>query len=238
YKAKVPINDNGFEYPISYISIDVVKGSRYYAQDFIVNESYYTIDQGNLYFTKSLEEIISESEQYKDFETALNSGLVDSLIYYKVHIYFDIFVPDTTEETHNLALAQTTQHLVMDYFNQYTYAEVTAHMISEIAYTETITFWSTLISSAAIYFGSWAVMGTEAFMAKAGVQSVAALIGQGAVKMITSVIHETFEEIIKDGFIEALIENFVDIVGWYEELGFWLSSLATSYREVKGALGQ
>jgi hypothetical protein len=238
YKAKVTLNDDEFEYPISYISLDVVKGSGYYAQDFIINESYYMIDQGNLYFTKSLEEIISESEKYSDFANALNSGLVDSVIYYKVHIYFDIFVPDTTEETHQLALAQATQHAVMDYFNQYTYAEVTAHMISEIAYTETITFWSTIISSAAIYFGSWAVMGTEKFMAQAGVHSVAALVGQGSVKMITSAIQETFEEIIRDGFIEALIENFVDIVGWDEELGFWLSSLATSYREVKGALGQ
>ena len=90
-------------------------------------------------------EIDSESEQCENFETALSSGLVDFLINYKIHIYFDIFIPDTMEETHNLELAQATQHAVMDYFNQYTYAEVTAHMISEIAYTETITFWSTVV---------------------------------------------------------------------------------------------
>ncbi|MFW9874256.1 MAG: hypothetical protein ACFFG0_14215, partial [Candidatus Thorarchaeota archaeon] len=238
YKAKVPLNDNGFEYPINYITLDVVKDDGYYAQDFVIDDSYYTLDQGNLYFTKSLEEIISESEKYEDFEIALNSGLVDSLMYYKVHIYFDIFIPDTTEETHKLALTQATQHVIMDYFNQYTYAEVTAHMISEIAYTETITFHSTLISSAAIYFGSMVAMGIEQFMAQAGISSVSALIGYGTARMVTSAIQETFEEIIRDGFIEALIENFIDITGWSEELGFWLSSLATSYREVRGALGQ
>jgi len=62
-----------------------------------------------------------------------------------------VFVPDTTEETNRLALTQATHHAVMDYFNQYTYTEVTANMISEIAYTETLTFWSTIISSIAIY---------------------------------------------------------------------------------------
>jgi hypothetical protein len=44
YKVKVPINDNGFEYPIQYISIDVVKVHgydlpSYFAQDLIVSKS-------------------------------------------------------------------------------------------------------------------------------------------------------------------------------------------------------
>ena len=56
--------------------------------------------------------------------------------------------------------------------------------------------------------------------------------------MATSPIQEVFEEIIKDGFIEAFAENIVDIAGGSDDLGFWLSSLGTSYREVKGALGQ
>ena len=48
----------------------------------------------------------------------------------------------------------------MDYFSQYTYAEVTANMISEIAYTETLTFWSTIISTPLAYFG--ALLATKA----------------------------------------------------------------------------
>jgi len=225
YKAKVPINDNGFGYSVSFISIDVLRDSSYYAQDFIVNDSYYSIAQGNLYFSKSIEEIISE--KYIGFDDALKSGLTQSLIYYKVHIYFDVFVPDTSDETHRLALTQATQHVIMDYFNQYTYAEVTANMISEIAYTETLTFWSTVISSAAIYFGSWAVGG--------GTLQSFAMAGVGIVK---TAIKEVFEEIIKDSFIESLIENFFDIRGWSEDLAMWVSALATSAREVTGALGQ
>ncbi|KKK42691.1 MAG: hypothetical protein Lokiarch_33200, partial [Candidatus Lokiarchaeum sp. GC14_75] len=225
YKAKVPINDNGFGYSVSFISIDVLKDSSYYAQDFIVNDSYYNIAQGNLYFSKSIEEIISE--KYIGFDDALKSGLTHSLIYYKVHIYFDVFVPDTSDETHRLALTQATQHVIMDYFNQYTYAEVTANMISEIAYTETLTFWSTVISSAAIYFGSWAVGG--------GTLQSFAMAGVGIVK---TAIKEVFEEIIKDSFIESLIENFFDIMDWSEDLAMWVSALATSAREVTGALGQ
>ena len=224
-KAKVPINDNGFEYPIDFISIDVVSGAGYYTQDLIINESYYTVDLGNLYFSKSLEEIISEKNP--GFEEALNSGLPESLIYYRVHIYFDVFVPDTTEETHRLALTQATQHAVMDYFNQYTYAEVTANMISEIAYTETMTFWSTMISSAAIYAGSWIVGGvTLDAIAKAGVV------------LVKSAISEVFDEIIKDAFIEALVENIFDMWGWSENAAMWVSAFATSAREVGGALGQ
>lgn len=225
YEAKVPINDNGFEYPISFISLDVVRGFGYYAQDLIINESYYTIDQGNLYFTKPLEEIISEL--YPGFDDALKSGLPQSLIYYNIHVYFDVFVPDTTKETHALALTQATQHAVMDYFNQYTFAEVTANMISEIAYTETLTFWSTFISSFAMYAGSWAVGGVT-------LQSFA-MAGVLAVK---SAIFEVFDEIIQDAFIEALIENTVDMWGWSEDAAMWLSALGTSARETFGALGK
>ena len=73
YKAKVPINDNGFGYSVSFISIDVLRDSSYYAQDFIVNDSYYSIAQGNLYFSKSIEDIISE--KYTGFDDALKSGV-------------------------------------------------------------------------------------------------------------------------------------------------------------------
>ena len=224
YKAKISINDNGFEYPIDHVSIDVVRGNAYYARDIIINESDYAIDQGNLYFKRSIEDIVSDSDS--GFEAALDSGLVQELIYYKVHVYFEVFVPDTNEETSRLALAQATQHVVMDYFNQYTYAEVTANMISEIAYTETMTFWSTIISAVAMYAGSALTGGATQSLALAGVG------------MVKSAISEVFEEIIKDSFIETLVENTVDMWGGSENLAMWLSALATSARETAGALGQ
>ena len=164
--------------------------------------------------------------------------MIDRTIYYNIKITFDRFVPDTTEETRRLALAQATSYTLMDYFNQYTYAEITANMISEIAYTETMTFWSTLISAPLIFLGSWTVKGTETMMAQAGVTSVKALLSGALKQMILSPIREVFEEIIKDSFIEALSEGLVDLVGLPEDLGFWLSSFLTSYRELGGALGQ
>ena len=126
----------------------------------------------------------------------------------------------------------------MDYFNQYTYAKVSANMISEFAYTETLTFWSTLISAPLVYFGSWAVKGTEAMMAQASVKSVKALILKGVKQIALSPIQEVFQEIIEDGFKEALAENIVDLLGGTDDLGFWVSSYWTAGREATGALGQ
>jgi len=250
YEAKVPLNDNGFEYPIRYVYIDVVnydvfEGTNYFAQDLLVNESDYAIDCGNLYFTKSLEGIISE--KYSGFEEFLSetwaSDLIKSTIYYNVRVVFDRFVPDTTDETNNLALAQATSYAIMDYFNQYTYAEISANMISEVTYTETLTFWSTLISAPLVYFGSWAVSaGVGKMFGEAGSKAVQATLQKsimgGLVGTVVSPIKEVFQEIIEDGFKEALIENLVSIAGGTDDLGFWLSSLSTSVREVKGALGQ
>ncbi len=241
YKAKIPLINKEFEYPIQYISIDMLKQLGilpiYFARDIIINKSYYAIEDGNLYFTKSLEEIVSE--QYSEFETELQQAdLFLTTIYFDIHIFFDRFVPDNTTETNSLALAQATSYAIMDYFNQYTYAEVTANMISEIAYTETLTFWSTLISAPLVFLGSWAIMGTKTFLAQAEVGTVKALLTQFAGQFIMAPIKEVFQEIIEDGFKEAIAENFVDLIGGTEDLGFWLSSLWTSKREVGGALSQ
>jgi len=250
YEAKVPLNDNGFEYPIKYIFIDVVNfdvsnGFSYFAQDLIVNESDYAIDCGNLYFIKSIEAIVSE--KYSSFEDFLAqswaSELIESTIYYNIRVVFDRFVPDTTDETNSLALAQATSYAIMDYFNQYTYAEISSNLISEIAYTETLTFWSTLISAPLVYFGSWAVSaGVGKMFGEAGSNAVKSMLQKsimgGLVGMAVSPIKEVFQEIIEDGFREALLENLVSIAGGTDDLGFWLSSLSTSFREVKGALGE
>ncbi|KKM73838.1 hypothetical protein LCGC14_1406410, partial [marine sediment metagenome] len=238
YKAKIPLINKEFEYPIQSISIDVMKQSgmipTIYAKGITINKSYYTVEDGNLYFTKSLEEIISE--QLSSFVTDLQR--FTTTIYYDIHIFFDRFVPDNTRERNSLALAQATFYSLMDYFNQYTYAEVTANMISEIAYTETLTFWSTLISAPLVALGSWTIMGTEKMMAQAEVLTVKSLLTQMLGQVIFAPIKEVFQEIVEDGFIEAIAENMVDLIGGTEDLGFWVSSLLTSRREIKGVLGQ
>jgi len=251
YQAKVPLNDNGFEYPVRGVYIDVVKQEddsleiEYFARDILVNESNYNIEGGNLYFNKSIEALVSE--KYPLFEDFLSqswtSEMIDHTIFYSVRIVFDRFVPDTNDETRRLALAQATSYTIMDYFNQYKYAEISANMISEIAYTETLTFWSTLISAPMIYFGSWAVSATFGKMfGEAGAKVVMAglqkSVTEGIKGMIIAPIKEVFDEIVKDSFIEALSEWIVDLAGGPEDLGFWLSSLLTSRREVSGALGQ
>jgi len=255
FKAKVPISNKQFEYPIQSISIDVMKQSgltkSYFAKDIIINESYYIVEDGALYFTKSLEEIIPES--YLEFDAVLQQAwlkdLLTTTIYYNIHVLFDRFVPDTTDKVTDpkgLALAQATSYAIMDYFNQYTYAEVSANMISEIAYTETLTFWSTLISAPLAYFGSLAATAAVGkFASKAGAEKVMGLLTKQLAnfgKMVTSLfktaIYEVFDEIVKDGFIEALAENLVDLAGGTNDLGYWVSALGTSAREVGGALGQ
>jgi hypothetical protein len=228
-------------------------------QDLWINDTYYTIDSGSLYFTKSLEEIIAQA--FPGYEEAIEwlDQFTNAQIYYYMHIVFDRFVPNTSEETNRLALAQSTSYAIMDYFNQYTFAQVSANMISEICYTETVTFWSTLISLPLIYLGSWTVKGTEQFLKAAGqgvvektlsnlIKSIAVEIVKGGIKTIfspkallgvlMSPIIEVFQEIIQDGLIEALSENIIDLIGGTEELEFWVSSIGTSMREVGGALGQ
>ena len=270
YAAKVPLNDNGFEYPIRQISIDVVKyniytGFSYFVKGLVVSELDYSIDLGNLYFTKSIEELVSEKdsedflsnalahEKDSGFEEFLSYALaheiIESKIYFEIRIVFDVFIPDTTEESNRLALAQATSHTIMDYFNQYVFAETTANSISEITYTETMTFWSTLISAPLVYFGSWAVKGTDKMIGKASIelikageitrgQAIKQMLLQSFASMALSPIKEVFEEIIKDGFTEALAENLVDMAGGTDDFGFWVSSFMTSKRETTGALGQ
>jgi len=252
YRAKIPINENGFDYPITNIYIDVVEnfagfGDSYLCRYLMVNTSYFVVDDGNLYLTKSLEEIVSE--QYGEIEDLTSSEY--SQIYYKIHIIFDLIVADTSEETHQLALAQGTTYAIMDYFNQYTYAEVSANMIAEIAYTETLTFWSTYISAPAAYFASTVasaamlsgLASAGSMLAKSALEALVISFKRNLIKtlftmFVAAPIKEVFEEIIKDGLIETLAESFVDFMGGTEDMAYWLSSLGTSFREVKGPIGQ
>jgi hypothetical protein len=50
-------------------------------------------------------------------------------------------------------------------------------------------------------------------------------------------IKEMFEEIIRDGFLEAFAEGIVGVIGGNDELAFWLSTYLTSVREAHGPIG-
>lgn len=68
-------------------------------------------------------------------------------------------------------------------------------MIAEIAFTETITFWSTLISAPLIYFGSGLVSGATGWFKEASAITAKSFIS----KVVMAPIQEVFEEItIKD----------------------------------------
>ena len=123
-----------------------------------------------------------------------NEGIINpsSNIYYKIKITFDLVVEDSGSSDHSrMALSQATSYAVMDYFNQYTYASVTANMIGEIAYTEILTLISTLITAPVLLIGGWTTEGVKKFIGKIGVKGVAAKILKGVLiagKIINSIV--------------------------------------------------
>ena len=82
YKAKIPLMNDSFYYPLISVIIDIVKESDsetgHFAKNLIINSSYYRLDSGNLYFTKSLETIISE--KYPEFETVLSQTWIEEFL--------------------------------------------------------------------------------------------------------------------------------------------------------------
>ncbi|MBD3194118.1 MAG: hypothetical protein GF317_03625 [Candidatus Lokiarchaeota archaeon] len=112
------------------------------------------------------------------------------------------------------------------------------NMISEITYTETLTFWSTLISAPSILLGSYTTKGMEAILAEGSKVTVKSVLRAVLQQTIGSAIQEVFQEIVEDGLIETLAENGADILGLTDDVGFLLSSLGTSGRELKGSLAQ
>ncbi|TXT67761.1 MAG: hypothetical protein BAJALOKI1v1_10024 [Promethearchaeota archaeon] len=251
YKAKFIINPNGFEYPIESIQISLMQqnkrggifaSSENLISNIQVQEEDFEVIDGTIYFTKTLDEIVAE--QYKGYEELL-AGIDPEqyLLHYGINIIFSLTIPDTNNETHKLALAQATQFAVMDYFNQYVQAQTIAQIKSEIAYTETLTFWSTIMTTALSYFGGWGATGTGSAIAevgaevgKEGVKIIAKEVLKQVLKVVLKTIYEAMKEVLQevilDAFIEALAEGyFVEILGMSEDAGFWISSLATSLRE-------
>ncbi|MFX1277251.1 MAG: hypothetical protein ACFFAT_19680, partial [Promethearchaeota archaeon] len=247
YHSKIPLADDAFFYPISNVYIQLIDESTGQAIGNIVEvkpELYAQPkdEDGNLYFFKTLEDIYANgqvdfNEKYTSytpkeiFSDLLKRYKTDN-VYYAVYIIFDVFIPDTTEETNKLALSQATDFLVKEYFNQYTFGKTAAEMIGEIGYTEISTLISTAISSAVIWAGGNIGKGIWNSLVK---ESSKKLVMTSISKLLTRVvigsIKEMFEEIIVDGFVETIVENVVDMLGYSDDMGHWVSTIVTSMRE-------
>jgi len=240
YTAKIDLHPNGFAYPITSIRIDIMKGTTKFADGLLIDEDCYEVYGGSIYFTRTFESIIGDS--FEGWEEVLEQDYAEQLIgqtiYYTLHITFEQAVPDTTGQTSRWALTQAVHYTIMDYFNQYEFAQTSANMIGEIGYTECLTFYSTLLSLPFAALGSYAVHGLFGTQAIFGAATVRALLGQIAVGMVTAPFKEIFEEVVYDALLESFVENAVDNLGGTEDMGFWLSSLATSVRESSGSLAK
>ena len=249
FASKIPLSNIAFNYPIKSIEIELVEesatGSRI-IDSVLLNEGDYSVEMGSLYAKEAIDCIFFPTQSA--FNLWVIEGLINpsSNIYYRLKITFDLVVEDSGSDEHNrMALTQATSYAVMDYFNQYTFASVTANMIGEIAYTETLTLISTLITTPLLFLGSWTTKSIEPFIAKMGVKGVTAtllktviMLGKMAVATVVGSIKEVFEEIIKDGFIETWAERQVELWGGTEDMGFWFSALCTSGRETISGSGK
>jgi len=243
FASKIPLSNIAFTYTIKSVEIELIEntiaGPKIVLSPKIITEDDYNVEMGNLYLKEAIDNIFFPNQGA--FNLLATEGIIDlsSSFYYRLKITFDLVVEDSGSSDHKrMALAQATSYAVMDYFNQYTYASVTANMIGEIAYTETLTLISTLITAPVLLIGGWTTKGVENVITKTGVKGVTATILKTALiagKIINALliapIKEVFEEIITDGFIETWAERQVELWGGTEDMGFWFSALCTSGRE-------
>ena len=160
YSAKIPLADvfGGFGYPIKSVEMfafidDEVVGSH------LCTPSEFDDSLGNLYFTRSPEEILPMYGSLDNLYFTRSSEeilpMYSKEFYYKVVIHIAKIVPDNgSAETMRSALTQTTTYAVMDYFDQFTFAQTTAQMIAVVGYIEIMTITSTLISAPFVILGS------------------------------------------------------------------------------------
>ncbi len=100
YKAKIPLSPTEFNYPVTNIIIDVKHPFGGIVKSVDVASSEYTIIDGNLYFNRTLEEIVftskDEWEELSVFFYFFNVNLD-----YDVHVYFATIVPYAAESGRN-----------------------------------------------------------------------------------------------------------------------------------------
>ncbi len=144
-----------------------------------------------------------------------------------------------------LALHQATVHVLQDFVNVHTHAQVAGQMTAEIRYTMVMTAITTAIGVATIAFGSWAIVKVQNYFGEAALlaskmqlASKVQLAGQFAKQIGRSVVSEMFEEVVIDGLIESLSESIVPMLGGTDDMAFWVSSIVTSVRESLSGTGR
>ncbi len=260
YKTKIPLSEGEFNYPINFVTVEVIRKTMLittividvgvstttsYFEDSLkkveIPSSYYTLNYGNLYFTQDFEDIIFENKQ--EFDNLIGSSSYHS-VFYRIRVNFARIIPDSgSDEEQRIGLAQSSSYAIRDYFNQYTFACTTAQMISEIGYTEIMTLISTLISTPFILAGQWAVQGLKQAAEEGSKLTVKTALSQLFSKailkeIVKAPVKEALEEIVTDGFIEAFFGNLVSMTTGNEDLSFWVTSLMTSARESASGPGR
>jgi len=250
YGAKIPLNDDEFNYPITQLAVRLIKEGQnsndpIMLKEWVLEDDSYIINNGNIYFKENLESLLFDNR--REFRDIVGRPLPSEKIYYQFDIEFEFIIADDGSELHTqMALSQATNYLVLDYFNQYTFAQTTAQMISEIAYTEHLTLLSTEVATAFIIFGSYATGSSQtSWISKAAetaastVEKVLIVAASIATIMVLNAISEVFQEIIIDAFIETHVERIVELMGGDEMAKVFWSSIVTSAREgIMGAMGK
>ncbi len=155
-----------------------------------------------------------------------------------MHIHFDTIVvgnTDTTtvnDNTGRLALAQTLSYSISDYFNQYYISATNAKRRADLQFTAMTTMASTALSILIFL-----PVATSAALARSADATIGRVVVSQLARIPSAVMEETFEELYLDPLIENFITTRADISGMKEEVGNFLSLLATSMREGLGGLG-
>jgi hypothetical protein len=140
YKAKIPLSNRDFKYPISLVEIEVVNSlNRDNAIKTIeLDPNDYTIVGGTLYFYRNLEEMAFESEKDLSRRWTLSLGALN----YNVNVYFSTIIPNeectsdiidvSSGDISRIALSQAIYYSIADYFNQYHVAATNAKNKAEL----------------------------------------------------------------------------------------------------------
>ena len=227
YGAKIPFAEifGGFSYPIESIELYGIIGNEIY-DSYTYSSSEFNVSVGNLYFDESFAKKIPMGTIYRGIP--FEDSQASEIRYYKLVIKIEKIIPsDGSKELMRRAFSIATTYSIMDYFDQYTYAQVTAQMIADIGYTEIMTITSTAISAPVLVLGSYAVKALQ----EGAKAATSVLVKEIMQKVIIGTIKETVEEIVINGFFETAIQSAVRMTGGNDDAGHWLSTLFTSLRE-------
>lgn len=278
YKNKIPLSSAPFTYPITKISIDVLApievasylgdsssigitsilsqlgGEMFGVCSSIheVSDDDYVVENGNLYFYKTIDEIVKSKIELGEIMATAD----DEEVFFRVHIHFKIVVPDTDS---------SPQDYPQDYYipgygrffgdefgdeNYDKYGEIvldtTSNNLARIALAQAIQY------SISDYFGTFAIASAAAqaqaemnyitqttlwstFISSLFLAPMYMIAGSSLVRQVLSIpfnmITELYEELYIDTLIEEITEKIVHSLGGDERTAAFWSSFICSFRE-------